>query len=217
MISLHQKNHSKTIIARKSLNGFSFKIKIDPSEGTNLSSNEDLARAKEDTDNTASVGLYLNVQAVSGTKVTKLLANIDTTTKSICQIKQGIPFSHDYGSCRKSTWWGYEEFLSAKESNKIKGSVTFHVKILIKEIVLDECSDDTMFLCSCLASTQDIFTTNVNSLFLNEYFFQNLSRIAYPETRARGGGVGLPGTISQRIPVQTVKMMLRKIPQEARK
>ena len=30
-------------------------------------------------------------------------------------------------------------------------------------------------------------------------------------------GIGLHGTISQRIPVQTVKMMLRKIPQEARK
>ena len=103
-----------------------------------------------------------------------------------------------------------QRLLSAK-SHSLR-MFTFS-SIEVEESSEESPSLSSTLLCARLADLQDEFTTNINTLYSNSYFFsQGFRKSLARELQGSRGGIGLPGNIASHVPVGVLRKLRSKLP-----
>ena len=122
--------------------------------------------------------------------------------------------TYDQGGLRAGTGRGFEGFLSSDRLENLQ-DVTVACNVFVEKITLQEHvgpNIESSLLCSRLADLHDEFTTDVDKLYSNHYFFSTAFRKSLArEVSATRGGIGLPGTVSPHISAGALQKLSGKL------
>jgi GTPase SAR1 family protein len=113
--------------------------------------------------------------------------------------------------------WGLGEFLSTKKAKALSGDITFTAHVFVESVELGEDEENTSLhdtlLCARLADLQDDFTSSIDKLYSNRYFFSDSFRKSLArELQGSRGGIGLPGNIASHVPVGVLRKLRTNLP-----
>jgi len=171
--------------------------------------------------------VFLNIKPSSSKmKVKSITVEYSITVES--DDKCIIEDSCVYEFKGKNFAFGWAKILSSKEVKEINSPVNVIMNAFVKKlemeqpllkrkrnnsIITKQSNDEYSMLCASLNNLQGSLTSDMDSLYSNKYFFSKPFRtsLAHKVSACRGG-IGLPGAISQHVPVNILKDLSKKIP-----
>jgi len=169
-----------------------------------------------------SVGTYLNVSVQDKCMISARVGISCTfsATNGDDEIRR-LFMEHTYGLDEEeaSGGFGYNAFISSRRAEALSGEVTFHASVFVDSIEIKAASVDNSsgvgntLLCARLADLQDVFTSSMNTLYSNSYFFSvGFRKSLARELQGSRGGIGLPGNIASHVPVGVLRKLRKKLP-----
>ena len=112
--------------------------------------------------------------------------------------------------------WGWPQFLNKNELEKLKeGAFSLHLVGDVQDVKLkdDKAQDSSEMLCALLKKHDDILAKDLDAVCSNRFLLSSSFRSSLSKRAAeRQGCAGLPGTVSQEVPLNAIRDLLGKLP-----
>ena len=112
--------------------------------------------------------------------------------------------------------WGWDKFVGKNELVKLKeGAFSLHLVGDVQAVKLkdDKAQDSSEMLCALLKKNDDILAKDLDAVCSNRFLLSSSFRSSLSKRAAeRQGCAGLPGTVSQEVPLNAIRDLLGKLP-----